>query len=166
MTVAKTYVLDANVFIEAARRYYAFDLAPAFWRALLDHAESGRVRSIDRVEHELLRGNYDLKDWVQGEFGNWFASTDEAEVIDVYRRIMTWAHGQGQFTDAAKSAFASGADGWLVAYASVHGSTVVTHEQFHPEARGRIFIPNVCRAFGVLTIDTFAMLRALGVTLG
>jgi hypothetical protein len=25
-----TYVLDANVFIEAARRYYAFDLAPPF----------------------------------------------------------------------------------------------------------------------------------------
>jgi hypothetical protein len=25
------YVLDANVFIEAARRYYAFDLATRFW---------------------------------------------------------------------------------------------------------------------------------------
>ena len=25
-----TYVLDANVFIEASRRYYAFDLAPRF----------------------------------------------------------------------------------------------------------------------------------------
>jgi hypothetical protein len=24
------YVLDANVFIEAARRYYAFDIAPPF----------------------------------------------------------------------------------------------------------------------------------------
>lgn len=43
------YVLDANVFIEAARRYYAFDLAPAFWRALIKHAIQGRVLSIDRI---------------------------------------------------------------------------------------------------------------------
>ncbi|MEM3335857.1 MAG: DUF4411 family protein [Thermoplasmata archaeon] len=26
----ETYLLDANVFIEAARRYYAFDIAPPF----------------------------------------------------------------------------------------------------------------------------------------
>jgi len=29
------YVLDANVFIEAARRYYAFDIAPKFWDTLI-----------------------------------------------------------------------------------------------------------------------------------
>lgn len=28
------YCLDANVFVEAHRRYYAFDIAPPFWRAL------------------------------------------------------------------------------------------------------------------------------------
>lgn len=30
MTSSTVYVLDANVFIEAARRYYAFDIAPVF----------------------------------------------------------------------------------------------------------------------------------------
>lgn len=56
MTDDPVYVLDANVFIQAARRYYAFDLAPAFWRALVDHASEGRVQSIDRVLRELERG--------------------------------------------------------------------------------------------------------------
>ena len=27
----RRHLLDANVFIEAAKRYYAFDLAPSFW---------------------------------------------------------------------------------------------------------------------------------------
>lgn len=29
------YLLDANVLMEAARRYYAFDIAPGFWQALI-----------------------------------------------------------------------------------------------------------------------------------
>ena len=33
MRAPVVYVLDANVFIEAARRYYAFDLVPRFWTA-------------------------------------------------------------------------------------------------------------------------------------
>lgn len=31
MTASCAFVLDANVFIEAHRRYYAFDIAPFFW---------------------------------------------------------------------------------------------------------------------------------------
>ena len=55
MTGDPFYVLDANVFIEAAHRYYAFDLAPRFWESLEHHAANGRVRSIDRVRQELER---------------------------------------------------------------------------------------------------------------
>jgi len=35
MSERPVYVLDANMCIEAAQRYYAFDLAPGFWQALL-----------------------------------------------------------------------------------------------------------------------------------
>jgi Zn-dependent peptidase ImmA (M78 family) len=40
---APPYVLDANVFIEAARRYYALDLAPGFWQKLTQYASAGAV---------------------------------------------------------------------------------------------------------------------------
>lgn len=29
-----TYLIDANVLIEAKNRYYAFDIAPGFWKWL------------------------------------------------------------------------------------------------------------------------------------
>lgn len=58
----KKYLLDANVFIEAKRRYYAFDLCPGFWDCLVSHHQGDRIQSIDRVKQELERGD-DLLQW-------------------------------------------------------------------------------------------------------
>lgn len=168
MSVPLRYVLDSNVFIEAANRYYAFDIAPSFWQALIDHAWNGRVQSIDRVKADIDRGNDTLKDWANKDFHQWFTSTDQPDVIEAYRQIMVWANDQGQFTPSAKAEFADkkNADAWVIAYAKAKGSVVITHEVFKPDIKRRIPIPNVCRAFGIQYVDTFQMLRDLGVTLG
>ena len=68
-----------------------------------------------------------------------------------------------QYLDLAKAKFATGADGWLVAYARVHGATVVTNEQSAPESKREIKLPDVCDQFGVQRENIFAMLRALNV---
>jgi len=107
------YILDANVFIEAAHRYYAFDLAPRFWQSLVAHARDGRVMSIDRVQTELQKGKDELASWAKGHFSSAFMSTAESNVIYCYRELMTWVQLQPQFNDAAKADFASSADGWL-----------------------------------------------------
>jgi len=158
-----TYVLDTNVFIEAARRYYAFDLAPPFWESLVQHAENGRIYSIDRVKIELERGKDELAEWATSQFSNAFASTDEEEVTNSYASVMGWVRAQDQFSDAAKADFADGADGWLVAYAMSKSQIVVTHEVLDPGIKRKVPIPNVCEAFSVSYVDTFAMLRELGV---
>jgi len=158
-----TYVLDANVFIEAARRYYAFDLAPPFWESLVQHAENGRIYSIDRVKIELERGKDELAEWATSQFSNAFASTDEEDVTNSYASVMGWVRAQDQFSDAAKADFADGADGWLVAYAMSKSQIVVTHEVLDPGIKRKVPIPNVCEAFSVSYVDTFAMLRELGV---
>jgi len=157
------YVLDANVFIAACRKYYAFDLVPAFWQALTAENQAGRITSIDRVRLELERGKDTLATWAADHQGM-FASTDDDAVIRSYRDIMTWLQAQGQFQDAAKAAFAGGADGWLIAFAKAHGHVVVTHEQPSAESKRRVLIPNVCNAVGVTFSDPFAMLRQLGLT--
>ncbi len=50
------FVLDANVFIEAYRRYYGLDLCPGFWECLRHYGGHRRLLSIDRVRDELLVG--------------------------------------------------------------------------------------------------------------
>jgi len=157
------YVLDSNVFMEAARRYYAFDLAPKFWESLVHHAVNGQIQSIDRIKQEIERGNDELAIWATSQFSEAFASTDEEDVIESYGEVMGWVQAQDQFSDAAKADFAAGADGWLVAYASSKGLIVVTHEVLDPDIRRKVPIPNVCEAFGVSYVDTFTMLRELGV---
>ncbi|MEJ5260344.1 MAG: DUF4411 family protein [Anaerohalosphaeraceae bacterium] len=121
----QTYVLDANVFIEASRRYYAFDLAPGFWESLIHFGKSGQVKSIDRIKQELLRGHDELSDWVQKNFDDAFASTNEPKIIKSYKDIMNWVNSQTQFLPKAMSDFANGGDGWLVAFARATDSIVV-----------------------------------------
>ena len=75
---------------------------------------------------------------------------------------MKWVYSQTQFSDAAKSEFASVADGWVLAYASVNNLTVVTHEQFAPDAKRKVPMPNVCLEFEIEYLNTFEMLRMLG----
>ena len=167
MTTPEVYVLDSNVFIQAARGYYAFDIAPTFWSALIDQAKSGRVKSIDRVHAEIDREKDPLADWANTNFQQWFAPTNQADVIETYGQLIVWAHNQTQFTDAAKAEFAGAenADAWLVAYAKANGCVVVTLEQFNPDIKRQIPIPNVCQAFDVPYVGTFQMLRDLGVKL-
>jgi len=157
------YVLDANVFIEAARRYYAFDIAPPFWENLIHHAQNGRIQSIDRIKKELERGKDELADWATSQFSDAFASTDEEDVTSSYTEVIGWVYAQDQFSDAAKVDFADGADGWLVAYARSKGYVIVTHEVLNPNIKIKVPIPNVCEALEVSYVDTFAMLRELGV---
>jgi predicted nucleic acid-binding protein len=160
------YLLDTNVLIEAHQRYYAFDLAPRFWDALKQQAELGRVRSIDRVKAELEACRDALADWARDIFDEAFASTNDAGVVEKFGKLMTWAQAQAQYTPAARSKFATVADGWLIAYAIEKDFTVVTHEQYSQESKARILIPNACKAFDVPCADTFNMLRDLGVSLG
>lgn len=160
------YLLDANVFIEAARRYYAFDLVPRFWEELIRIAREGQIESIDRVKKELERGKDALAEWVkEGRFPG-FASTDDTQVLQVFAEIMQWVQKQPQYFDAAKAEYADGADGWLVAYARIKSCVVVTHEVLSADIKRKVPIPNVCTAFGVPFVDTFEMMRRLGIRFG
>ena len=167
MSYDPVYVLDSDVFMTAARTYYAFDLAPAFWQGLVQQARNGRLLSIDRVKDEIRRGKDKLATWADHDFHRWFVSTKDGAIRAEYRLLMTWAANHTHFTDAAKAEFADArnADAWLVAYAKAHGAIVVTNEKLDNNIRRRIKIPNACHAFAVPYVDVFQMLRALGLRL-
>jgi hypothetical protein len=161
---SRVFLLDANVFIEAKRRYYAFELCPGFWDCLVWHHGTARIQSIDRVKQELERGGDDLSDWVASAMPEQcFASTNNMDVTGIFGQMVTWVQGQAQFLSGAKAEFSAGSDGWLIAYAKANNLVLVTHEIFAPDARRKVPIPNVCEAFGVIYVDTFSMLKELNV---
>lgn len=166
MTTPRTFLLDSDVFITAKNAYYAFVICPGFWKGLLHHHYQGSVFSISRVRAELLSGSKteDLVKWVTNEVPDeFFLEVDEDEVTGAYTEIMLWAQRHTSYLDRAKAKFATGADGWLVTHAKVHGGVVVTNEQPAPESKTEIKLPDVCSQFNVQYKNTFLMLRELGI---
>jgi hypothetical protein len=156
------FLLDTNVFIEAHQRYYTMDLCPGFWKCLEHFCQESRVLTIDRVRDEISEGDA-LNEWVKQIPGELFAPTAEQEVVQAFSQMMAWVQGNGTFKLEAKDEFARVADGWLVAYAKVHGLTVTTQEVFNPNIQRKVPIPNVCQQFDVPYTNTFSMLRSLSV---
>lgn len=162
MSAGNQHVLDANVFIEAHQTYYAFDICPAFWVALVRQHNARRVCSIDKVKAELGAVNDQLSKWVKNKTPDtFFKGTADKKVSDAFTEMVNWVQNEQQFTPQAKAEFASVADGWIVAYGKVNGLVVVTHEVYAPDKKSKVKIPNVCIEFDVKYCNTFEMLRNL-----
>lgn len=151
-----SYLLDANVFIQAKNLHYGLDFCPAFWQWLIDNNANGRVFSIDKVSDEIAAGADELTDWVD-QFGNGLFRKTDAAVAAQFGKVSTWVTGQ-QYEPAAINTFLQMADFYLVAHALAGGHVVVTHEK--PEnSLKRIKIPNVCIGLGLRFMTPYQMLR-------
>lgn len=164
------YCLDTNVYIEAHRRYYAFDIAPGFWDAFSEWAKQGIICSPIPVYDEIVTSKDQLAHWAKKNFAALIVSVDEAtataygDIANLVQRYYEPQHVQ---------VCLNGADPWVVAYAKAHNLVVVTmeiakNEQINKKTNliaGEIKIPNLCRRFGVKFINTFGLLRAMKLTL-
>ncbi len=167
MSARKQYVLDANVFIEAYRRYYAFEICSGFWVALKREHVRKRIFSVDRVRAELAGKDDKLSQWTKRSAPeSLFKRTADKDVVDTFRELVNWVLDKPQFTADAKARFANVADGWLIAYAKSNGMTLVTHEEMAIDAKAKVPMPNLCVEFGVPYVNTFDMLRELKVRFG
>jgi len=84
-----TYLLDANVFIEAKNRHYAFDLCPGSWTWLDEAHASNRVHSVAKIGEELRARDDELATWAR-ERTPLFLRPGEA-VVESLRELSIWA---------------------------------------------------------------------------
>ena len=147
MSGSDRYLLDANSFIRSKREHYAFDFCPAYWDALLKGFRDGRLLSIQPVRQELARGKDALAAWVKDHTPTeMFSATDDSPVLNAYASILNWVEGNEQYSRAAKQTFASGADPWLVAFASANACQIVTYEVSSPNSKALVKLPDVAPA--------------------
>ena len=152
------YVLDTNVFIDAANSYYAFDLVPGYWDFLVQLFSSKHAVSVHEVHKELCRGRDEdpLKTWAQGNKQHFVAP--DTRVVSAYQEVMKWARTQN-YNASAINEFQGVADSWIVVYALANNWEVVTREKPAPGSKKRIKIPDACDALNVKYLDPFTMLR-------
>lgn len=162
-----TYLLDANIFIQAKNLHYGFDFCPAFWDWLAAQNQTGKVLSIEKVGDELQAGADALSAWAAAQGAGFFVPPDNP-VLPALTTVSAWASGQN-YEPAAVATFLQVADYWLVAHALAHNFTIVTHEVPADSAR-KIKIPNACVGLGIHCMSPYEMLRrerarfVLGVT--
>ncbi len=151
-----TYLLDANVFIQAKNLHYGFEFCPAFWDWIDQENASGKVFSIERVGDEIRAGDDELAEWA-GQRPGLFLSPD-TEMVPSLAAVSNWAYG-ADYEPAGVATFLQVADYYLVAQAHAHGYVVVTHEVFNSSPK-RIKIPNACLEVGVKCVNPYEMLRS------
>lgn len=151
-----SYLLDANVFIQAKNLHYGLDFCPAFWTWLIQSNAEGRVFSIDKVADEIAAGADALTDWMR-EHGNALFKTTDTAVARQFARVSAWATGQ-QYDPAAVNTFLQVADYYLIAHALAGEHVVVTHEVAANSVK-RIKIPNACIGLGLRFMTPYEMLR-------
>lgn len=151
-----SYLLDANVFIQAKNLHYGLDFCPAFWEWLIDNHAAGKVVSIDKVGDEIAAGDDELSDWARDRGNGLFIKTD-APVAAKFGEVSAWITGQ-QYEPAAINTFLQVADFYLIAHALARGHIVVTHE-VPANSLKRIKIPNVCIGLNVPFMTPYEMLR-------
>lgn len=151
-----TYLLDANVFIQAKNLHYGLDFCPAFWEWLVESNTAGHVFSIDKVADEIAAGGDELTHWMQRTGAPLVRQTDTRVAVH-FGTVSTWATSQ-QYEAAAINTFLQVADFYLIAHALTDGYVVVTHE-VPSNSTKRIKIPNVCIGLGLRFMTPYEMLR-------
>jgi hypothetical protein len=151
-----TYLLDANVFIQAKNLHYGLDFCPGFWNWLVEKNRVGEVVSIDKVADEINAGQDELTTWVRQQGHGLFRPTD-GQVLAQFSQVSEWVMAQN-YEPAAISTFMQVADFYLIAHALVRGDVVVTHEVPANSVK-RIKIPNVCVGLGLGFMTPYEMLR-------
>lgn len=162
------YLLDSNIFIQAHRRHYPFDVFPGFWRTLEELAAQNIIKSIDKVKIELIDKGKDgdeIKSWCTTSLDtSFFLPT--ATAFDSYQEIIHWASSNKNYYSRAKEKFLATdhADSWLCAMANLDKRyVIITEEVSQPDIKREIKIPEVCHEFRLDYMNTIDLLRKLNV---
>lgn len=153
------YLIDTNIFIESAFRFYAFDICPGFWEFLEKCSESDSVKSIDKVYDEITSNKPELQDFKEKlKNAGFFLSTENIK-FESHRKVSQTLLKMG-YTEIAIRHFSGDADFFLVALAHQESYTIVTHEvKSSGNTRNRIKIPDVCEKLEICCIDVAEFLR-------
>lgn len=156
----ETYIVDTNVLLEAARRYYPMARVPAFWDWLEQQFADEMVATMSMVKDEVDFPQ-EVVDWLrQRESDQQLVDESDPSIQDEYRKMAEWLIVQPYGPEHIWN-FLSKVDLWIIAAAKVRKSTVVTQEVPAGPGSKKVRIPDICGHFGVKCINTFELMEEL-----
>ena len=153
------YLLDANVPIDANRDYYPIERVPEFWEWLVGLGYSGQVKIPQEIYEEVIAGTDAVAEWLR-EYAHAIRVEEQASA-ELVRRVVEEGYADDLNDDEIENI---GQDPFLIAYALANPAdrVVVSNENSRPgRQRGNRYVPDVCRDFKILPINTFELIRRL-----
>jgi hypothetical protein len=148
--VPPVFSFDSSAFINPARRYYPFDVAPSFWKAIESRIANGEIIATEIVKEELEQKDDALTEWAKAQEGL-FIPVDgacQANVKTVVNKFPNWVDA-----DSGKN----NADPFVIGLGLSHQIVVVSDENggsnIHPK------IPWVCQTFSVKHMRVLEFIR-------
>jgi len=152
------YCVDTSSFIHAWRRDYPPDVFPGVWENLSNYADSGLIISPEEVLIELERGGDEIYEWARNH-SSMFLQPDAEVQAEVARIVNTW-----QSSVPTTSQDGVWADPYVIAFAVVNGSMVITGENRVGSNARILKIPNICDTLGIPCDNLLGLLRAQGLS--
>lgn len=149
--------------IEGVKGPYGFDIAPRFWAILDELIADDRISCPLLVYDELQKVQDDLHAWAKERRKTGLFVEPSLTVQRRFQEIVEYV--SARYPDnQSRQRFLDRADPWLIAHAMSRDGSVVTLEAKAPDTSLKVKIPNVCSHFNVTCMNTYQMLRELGVT--
>lgn len=162
------YIIDANILIQAYRKYYTLDVFVSFWEKIKHLADTEVICSIDKVKNEIIPNGDDLSLWCIKQLPSSFFINSSSFIVE-YSTVIRSVSNLNKYTKSAISEFSDSniADAFLVASAMslsvVDKYVLVTEEVSDPRRIKRVKIPDVCSMFNVRWINTIEMFKELNI---
>ncbi len=159
-TMANKYCLDANVLIEAWRKYYNPKFCPDYWKILTELGKSGRIFIPELVYEEIVRTEDNLSTWLkQSKIP--ISKINESVTICL-QKVYATNPSHKNLVDSTRGR--SLADPWVIAHALHQNATVVTKENKETALNSkRIKIPNFCDNMNIRWVDDFQFIHELDI---
>lgn len=151
------YVFDTSS-LSKLKHFYP-GIFKSVWEGLDELVKQEKLISTKEVWHEMERGNPDqyTNEWLKGR-KEIFTIPNTAELRFV-AEIFKISHFQTLIGEQQRLKGTPVADPFVIACAKINNGTVVTEEQFKPNAAK---IPNVCQHFRIPCIDLEKFMQQQG----
>ena len=146
--MTEEYLLDANVFMEANRRYYQEEIVPSFWEFLKNDKD---IFTLEKVKEEIEDGSDNLTTLTKDVQIFKYNISNDFQVISDYI--------QENYLPEDSEKFFSKADFPLACIAKREDFILVTHEKLLGKGAKKVSIANICEKFNIEYCNTFEMLK-------
>lgn len=153
------YIIDTN-FFRTFFRFYDKDISPELFENLDKMINKGEIISVKEVYHELEKQHQANSEVMKniGKYKKIFQEPTNEEEVDILLQIYKNRNFQNNISEKNMLNGSPVADAFLVAKAKTNQGTLVTSENFSPNAAK---IPNICNEFEIKYINFKTFLKKI-----